>query len=97
MDPAGTGETQMTNHIGRTFTHHGMKGMKQIATVVAQAEPKGARAKVILTIRLNDGTEYKIDAKSLPQEIVFAPPATGPMFTSRDQYRYDRNGRIYCD
>ena len=47
------------------------------------------------TVRLADGTEYKLDARNIPEEIVFAPPATGPMFTGRDKYRYDRNGRIY--
>jgi hypothetical protein len=87
--------TEMTNYIGRTFTHHGMKGATQTATVIAQADPKGARAKVLVTVRLADGTEYKLDARNIPQEIVFAPPATGPMFTGRDKYRYDRNGRIF--
>lgn len=86
----------MTNYIGRTFAHQGLKGAKQTATVIAQAEPKGRSAKVLLTVRLEDGTEYKIDPRSVPAEVVFAPPATGPMFTSRDQYRYDRNGRIFC-
>jgi len=87
----------MTNYIGRTFTHHGMKGAKQTATVVAQADPKGKSAKVVVTVRLADGAEYKMDSKSIPAEIVFAAPATGPMFTGRDQYRYDRNGRIFCN
>jgi hypothetical protein len=64
--------------------------------VVAQAEPKGKTAKVLVTVRLADGTEYKADARSIPAEIVFAPPAIGPMFTGRDQYHYDRNGRIFC-
>lgn len=81
-------------HIGRTFTHHGLKGARSEATVIAQSEPKGKRAKVLLTIRLEDGSEFKMDAKSLPQEIVFAS-ATGPMFTGKDQYCYDRNGRIF--
>ena len=85
----------MTNYIGRTFTHHGMKGATQTAIVVFQAEPKGKRAQVIVTVRLADGTEYKLDARTIPQEIVFAPPATGPMFTGSDGYRYDRNGRIF--
>jgi hypothetical protein len=85
----------MTNHIGRTFTHHGLKGATQTATVIAQTEPTGKRAKVLLTVRLEDGTEYKTDPTQIPQEIVFAPPATGPMFTGRDKYRYDRNGRIF--
>lgn len=49
-----------------------------------------------VTVRLADGTEYKLDARNIPAEIVFAPPATGPMFTRGDQYRYDRNGRIFC-
>jgi len=86
----------MTNYIGRTFTHHGLKGATQEATVIAQAEPKGRHAKVLVTVRLADGTEYKADARSIPAEIIFAPPATGPMFTGRDQYCYDRNGRIFC-
>jgi len=85
----------MTKYIGRTFIHHGMKGATQTATVIAQTEPKGARAKVLVTVRLTDGTEYKLDARNIPQETVFAPPATGPMFTGRDKYRYDRNGRIF--
>ena len=85
----------MTNYIGRTFTHHGLKGAKQTAVVIAQTEPKGARAKVLLTVRLEDGTEFKMAPAQIPQEIVFAPPATGPMFTGRDKYRYDRNGRIF--
>lgn len=86
----------MTNFIGRTFAHHGMKGAYQTATVIGQSEPKGKRAKVLLTVRLEDGAEYKIDPKSVPAEIVFAPPATGPMFTGGDRYSYDRNGRIRC-
>ena len=86
----------MTNYIGRTFTHHGLKGAKQTATVIAQSEPVGKRAKVALTVRLADGTEYKTIPSQIPAEIVFAPPATGPMFTGRDKYRYDRNGRIFC-
>jgi len=87
----------MTNYIGRTFIRHGIgKAPNQTATVVAQADPKGVRAKVIVTVRLTDGTEYKMDARSIPAEIVFAPPATGPMFTGRDRYRYDRNGRLFC-
>lgn len=63
--------------------------------MVSQDEPKGKRAKVLVTIRLADGTEFRMDAKSIPAGIVFAPPATGPMFTGRDKFRYDRNGRIY--
>ena len=86
----------MTSFIGRTFTHHGIKGMKQRATVIAQDEPKGRSQRVLVTVRLEDGTEHKIDARSIPAEIMFAPPATGPMFTGRDQYRYGRNGRIFC-
>ncbi len=86
----------MTDHIGRTFIHHGLKGATQVATVVAQADPKGARAKVLVTVRLADGSEYKLDAKNIPAEIVFAPPAAGPMFARGDQYRYDRNGRMFC-
>lgn len=87
----------MTNHIGRTFTHHGIgKAPNQTATVIAQAEPKGRNAKVLVTVRLEDGTEYKIDERSIPAEIIFAPPATGPMFTRGDQYHYGRNGRIFC-
>lgn len=87
----------MTNYIGRTFTHFGVgKAANQIATVVAQTQPKGKRAKILLTIRLHDGTEYKMDPRNLPEEVVFAPPATGPMFTRGDQYYYDRNGRIFC-
>ena len=86
----------MTNYIGRTFTHHGIgKAPNQTATVVAQAEPKGKRAAVLVTVRLEDGTEFKLDARNIPAEIVFAPPATGPMFTGRDKYCYDRNGRIF--
>ena len=86
----------MTNHIGRTFIHHGLKGVKQTATVTAQSEPKGKAGKVLLTVRLDDGTEYKITPASIPAEIVFAPPATGPMFIRGDRYGYDRNGRIFC-
>ena len=41
-------EANMTNYIGRTFTHHGLKGAKQTATVIAQSEPVGKRAKVAL-------------------------------------------------
>ena len=85
----------MTNRIGRTFTHHGLKGATQTATAIARTEPTGKRAKVLLPVRQEDGTEYKIDVRNLPQEIVFAPPATDPMFTGRDQYRYGRNGRIF--
>jgi hypothetical protein len=86
----------MTNFIGRTFTHHGIgKAPNQTATVIAQTEPTGKRAKVLLTIRLADGTEYKTISTQIPAEIVFAPPATGPMFSRGDQYRYDRNGRIF--
>jgi hypothetical protein len=86
----------MTNYIGREFTHHGLKGAKQPATVIGQSEPKGRAGKVLVTVQLADGTEYKTDARSIPSEVVFAPPATGPMFTGRDLYRYDRNGRIFC-
>jgi hypothetical protein len=85
----------MTNHLGATFTHHGNAGAKQIATVVAQSEPKGARAKVLVTVRLEDGTEYKLDSKNIPAPMVFAEPATGPMFQKGDSYRYDRHGRIF--
>ncbi len=86
----------MSNYIGRTFTHHGVKGAKQEATVIAQGEPKGKAGRIIVTVRLADGTEYKTDSRSVPEEIVFAPPAKGPMFTGRDQYYYDRSGRIFC-
>jgi len=86
----------MTDYIGRTFTHHGIKGAKQTATVIAQSEPKGKARRVLLTVRLDDGTEYKITPASVPAEIVFAPPATGPMFSRGDRYEYDRNGRIFC-
>lgn len=84
----------MTTLIGRTFTHHGLKGAKQLATVVAEAAAK--RGKTLLTIRLADGTEYKMDARSLPAPIVFAEPDTGPMFVGRDRYRYSRDGRIHA-
>jgi hypothetical protein len=94
--PRPEGSADMTSHLGRTFTHHGLKGATQVATVVAQSEPKGARAKVLLTVRLEDGTEFKMAPSQIPAEIVFAPAATGPMFTRGDQYRYDRNGRIFC-
>jgi hypothetical protein len=90
------GITQMTNYIGRTFTQHGMKGATQTATVIAQTEPTGKRAKILLTVRMEDGTEYKTTPAQIPPEIVFAPPATGAMFSRGDQYRYDRNGRIFC-
>lgn len=87
----------MENYIGRTFCHHGIgKAPNQTATVVAQTEPQGKRAKVLLTVRLEDGTEFKTIPSQIPAEIVFAPPATGPMFTRGEQYRYDRNGRIFC-
>ena len=84
----------MDSYLGRKFTHHGLKGAAQDATVVAQTEPKGRHGKILVTVRLADGAEYKADARSIPPEIVFAPPATGPMFTSRDRYSYDRSGRI---
>jgi hypothetical protein len=86
----------MTSLIGRKFTHHGLRGAKQQATVVAQSAPKGASGKVLVTVRLADGTEYKTTPSQIPTEIVFAEPAKGPMFGYGDQYRHDRNGRIFC-
>ena len=38
----------MTNYIGRTFTHHGLKGAKQEATVIAQTDPKGRNSKILV-------------------------------------------------
>ena len=86
----------MTNYIGRTFTHHGLKGATQVATVIVQSEPQGKRGKILLTVRLDDGTEYKTVPASIPERIEFAPPATGPMFSRNDSYVYDRSGRIFC-
>lgn len=85
----------MSNLIGRTFTHHGMNGAKQTATVIAQAEPKGKRGKVLVTVRLEDGSEYKLDARNVPEEIVFAAPETGPMFRKGDTDHYGDVRRMF--
>ncbi len=87
----------MENLIGRTFTHHGMKGAKQTATVIAQTEPKGKRAKVLVTVRLEDGTEYKTDPRSIPAEVVFAAPETGPMFRKGDTDYYGDARRMFSN
>lgn len=87
----------MDNLIGRTFTHHGLKGAKQTATVIAQSEPTGKRGKVLVTVRLDDGTEYKADARSIPAEIVFAAPETGPMFRKGDTDHYGDVRRMFSN
>ena len=87
----------MSNYLGRTFTHYGIgKAKNQKATVISQTEPQGKRGKVTITARLEDGTEIKTDPRHAAWSMEFAPPATGPMFSKGDKYRYDRNGRIFC-
>lgn len=86
----------MIDHTGRTFIRHGLYGKTHTATVIAQSAPAGKRGKVLVTVRLDDGTEFKMNPAQIPADIVWAPPATGPMFSKGDKYRYDHNGRIFC-
>ena len=64
----------MANLVGRTFIHHGIdKVPNQTATVVAQDDLNGPRPTVMVTVRLTDGTEHKMDARNLPIDLVFIP------------------------
>lgn len=66
----------MTNYIGHSFAHHGLKGRTQKATVITQSEPKGKRGKVLVTVRLENGEEFKMDPSNLPTETIFAAPVS---------------------